>query len=118
MTTAYRSRLLGDTEDGRPARLGRGAARAPTAVHVLLLLYADTADRLRARCAELTAEAGRRPPAAAPAADHRADADRALRLPRRHLAAHDRGAAGDATPGGRRSGPASSCSATRTSTAC
>ena len=43
---------------------------------------------------------------------------RALRLPRRHLAADRRGALEDRAAGDDRQAPASSCSATRTSTAC
>jgi Dyp-type peroxidase family len=57
MTTDYRSRLLGDTEDDDPRGWDWGAPGSD-AVHVLLLVYADTADRLAARCAELTTEAG------------------------------------------------------------
>ena len=58
MTTEYRSRLLGDTGTATRAA-GTGAARH-RAVHVLLLLYAATAETWRTRCAELVAEAGRR----------------------------------------------------------
>ena len=57
MTTEYRSRLLGDTEDDDPRGWDWGGPGSD-AVHVLLLVYADTADRLAARCAELGAEAG------------------------------------------------------------
>jgi Dyp-type peroxidase family len=56
MTTDYRSRLLGDTEDDDPRGWDWGAPGSD-AVHVLLLVYADSAGRLAARCAELTAEA-------------------------------------------------------------
>ena len=57
MTTGYRSRLLGDTEDDDPHGWDWGAPGTDT-VHVLLLVYADSAERLATRCAELTAEAG------------------------------------------------------------
>jgi Dyp-type peroxidase family len=56
MTTDYRSRLLGDTEGDDPDGWDWGAP-GTDAVHVLLLVYADTADRLAACCAELTADA-------------------------------------------------------------
>ncbi len=56
MTTEYRSRLLGDTEDDDPCGWDWGAP-GTDAVHVLLMVYADSADRLATRCAELTAEA-------------------------------------------------------------
>lgn len=56
MTTPYRSRLLGDTDGDAPDewRWG-GPSCAP--VHMLVLVYADTAARLADRCAELTGEA-------------------------------------------------------------
>jgi Dyp-type peroxidase family len=56
MATDYRSRLLGDTDDDDPRGWAWGGPRTGV-VHVLLLVYADTPDRLSARCAELTGEA-------------------------------------------------------------
>jgi Dyp-type peroxidase family len=56
MTTDYRSRLLGDTEDDDPRGWAWGGPTTD-AVHLLVLVYADTADRLAAHCAELTGEA-------------------------------------------------------------
>jgi Dyp-type peroxidase family len=56
MTTGYRSRLLGDTGDDDPRGWAWGGP-ASDVVHVLLLVYADTADRLAARCDELNGEA-------------------------------------------------------------
>ena len=56
MTSDYRSRLLGDTGDDDPRGWAWGGP-ATDAVHVLLLVYTDTADRLSARCDELTREA-------------------------------------------------------------
>ena len=69
MTTDYRSRLLGDTEDDDPRGWDWGAPGSD-AVHVLLLVYADTADRLAdpLRRAHRRGRV-RRAPAAAPAAD-------------------------------------------------
>ena len=56
MTSDYRSRLLGDTGDDDPRGWAWGGP-ATDAEHVPLLVYADTADRLSARCDELTGEA-------------------------------------------------------------
>jgi Dyp-type peroxidase family len=56
MTTDYRSRLLGDTGDDDPRGWAWGGPTSD-AVHVLLLVYADSADRLSARCDELIAQA-------------------------------------------------------------
>ena len=55
MRTAYRSRLLGDTDDNDPREWAWGGPADP--VHVLLLVYADTAQRLAVRCDELIEEA-------------------------------------------------------------
>jgi Dyp-type peroxidase family len=52
MTTGYRSRLLGDTGEDDPRGWAWGGP-ASAGVHVLLLVYAATADRLSARCDEL-----------------------------------------------------------------
>jgi len=56
MTTGYRSRLLGDTGEDDPRGWAWGGPGADV-VHVLLLVYADSADRLSTRCAELVGEA-------------------------------------------------------------
>jgi Dyp-type peroxidase family len=56
MTTGYRSRLLGDTGEDDPQGWAWGGHASP-AVHVMILVYADAADRLSTRCAELVAEA-------------------------------------------------------------
>jgi Dyp-type peroxidase family len=56
MTSDYRSRLLGDTGDDDPRGWAWGGPGSEV-VHVLLLVYADTADRLAARCDDLTGEA-------------------------------------------------------------
>jgi Dyp-type peroxidase family len=56
MRTGYRSRLLGDTGDNDPRGWAWGGP-ASQPVHVLLLVYADTADHLSARCDQLLREA-------------------------------------------------------------
>jgi Dyp-type peroxidase family len=56
MTTEYRRRLLGDTDEDDPRGWAWGGPEND-AVHVLLLVYADTADRLSARCDVLAREA-------------------------------------------------------------
>jgi Dyp-type peroxidase family len=56
MTTDYRSRLLGDTGDADPRGWAWGGPNSDP-VHLLLLVYADSADRLSARCDDLIAQA-------------------------------------------------------------
>jgi Dyp-type peroxidase family len=56
MTTNYRSRLLGDVGEDDPSGWSWGGPASP-AVHVMILVYADTPDRLSTRCAELIGEA-------------------------------------------------------------
>jgi Dyp-type peroxidase family len=58
MTTDYRSRLLGDIGDDDPRGWAWGGPDSD-AVHVLVLVYAATADRLSARCDELAGDAAR-----------------------------------------------------------
>jgi Dyp-type peroxidase family len=57
MATAYRSRLLGDTDDDDPRGWAWGGPGTQP-VHVLVLLYADSADRLAALHGRLVEEAG------------------------------------------------------------
>jgi Dyp-type peroxidase family len=52
MATDYRSRLLGDVEEDHPRNWTWGGPTTP-AVHVLLLVYASTAEGLETRCDEL-----------------------------------------------------------------
>ena len=76
MTTDYRSRLLGDTGEDDPRGWAWGGP-ASDVVHVLLLVYADTADRLSTPLRRAHRRGGvRRPAAAAPAGHERADTDR------------------------------------------
>jgi Dyp-type peroxidase family len=56
MATDYRSRLLGDIGDDDPRGWVWGGPSSDV-VHVLLLVYADSVDRLSTRCDELTGEA-------------------------------------------------------------
>lgn len=56
MTTAYRSRLLGDVDDDDP-RAWRWGGPSSDPVHVLALVYARTGARLIERCAALVADA-------------------------------------------------------------